>query len=137
MSLELVSDNTEECLEELKQRLETALEICGQVAEGYAKEKCPVGEINGGTLRNSITHNVIPDEKAVIIGTNVEYAPYVEFGTGIFAEEGGRQTPWSYKDVAGNWHYTRGRKPKPYLRPAINDHKDAYDSAFSKFFYKK
>lgn len=138
MSLELVCDNTELCLEELKQRLEEALEICGQTAEGYAKDNLTQQKaVDTGVLRNSVTHMVIADEKAVIIGTNTEYAPYIEFGTGKGAESGGRQTPWSYMGKDGKWHRTNGQKARPYLRPAISEHEDAYDAAFSKFFYKK
>lgn len=71
-------------LKELKisseEAFEMALEMCGITAEGYAKMKCPV---DTGRLRNSITHAVVEEngEKAVYIGTNVEYAPYVELGT--------------------------------------------------------
>lgn len=39
---------------------------------------------------------------------------------------GGRQTPWVYQDAKGNWHYTRGNKAQPFLKPALNDHADEY-----------
>lgn len=48
----------------------------GIAAEGYAKAITPV---DTGRLRNSISHAATED--AAYIGTNVEYAPYVEFGT--------------------------------------------------------
>lgn len=89
-------------------------------AEGYAKDLTPV---DTGNLRNSITHKVVDDE--VYIGTNNEYAAYVELGTGIHTE-GGRQTPWVYKDDEGNWHHTRGQEAQPYLKPAVADHKQTY-----------
>ena len=54
-----------------------ALEIIGGKGETYAKMLCPV---DTGRLRNSITH-VQEDESTEIIGTNVEYAPYVDLGT--------------------------------------------------------
>ena len=54
-----------------------ALEIIGGMAESYAKQLCPV---DTGNLRNSITH-AQADEDTEVIGTNVEYAPYVENGT--------------------------------------------------------
>lgn len=58
------------------------------IVEDSAKDKCPV---ETGTLRNSITHEV--DGNVGTIGTNLAYAPYVEFGTGIYATAGnGRQT---------------------------------------------
>ena len=53
-----------------------ALEIIGGKAESYAKKLCPV---DTGRLRNSITHQQM-DDHTEMIGTNVEYAPYVELG---------------------------------------------------------
>ena len=45
-----------------------------------------------GTLRNSITSTY--DDKEGRIGTNLDYAPYVHQGTGIYAVNGdGRQEP--------------------------------------------
>jgi hypothetical protein len=62
------------------------------LVENDAKKRCPV---DTGQLRQSITHEV--EGNTGVIGTNVEYAPYVEYGTGIHAKDGnGRQTPWSY-----------------------------------------
>lgn len=44
-------------------------------------------------------------------------------GTGIFAEKGnGRKTPWVWKDQNGKYHFTRGMAPRPFLRPAVEDH---------------
>lgn len=46
----------------------------------------------------------------------------VEYGTGLFAEEGGRKdVPWHYQDDEGEWHSTSGMKPHPYMRPALNE----------------
>lgn len=49
-------------------------------AERNAKRRCPV---DTGRLRSSITSDVVAEEGALVgvVGTNVEYAPYVEFGT--------------------------------------------------------
>lgn len=78
MSAEIVQDNTDEVKRALQSAMAKALEEIGLTAEGYAKKACPV---DTGRLRNSITHAVVEGEKAVYIGTNVEYAPYVELGT--------------------------------------------------------
>jgi HK97 gp10 family phage protein len=78
-------------------------------------------------LRRSITSKVESrgDRVEGIVFTPLEYAPYVEFGTGLFAEEGGRKdVPWSYKDDKGQWHTTSGMKPQPYLRPALNENRE-------------
>ena len=102
----------------------SALETCGQKAEGYAKKLCPV---DTGDLRNSISHQVAPGEPAVYIGTNSEYGPYVELGTGKYYP-GGRQTPWVDQDAKGNWHLTHGQRARPYLKPAVADHRGEYEN---------
>ena len=94
--LEIRQDNTEEVLDALADQVGVGLEKIGLVAEGYAKRLCPV---DTGRLRNSITHAV--DDSAAYIGTNVDYAVYVEMGT--------VRTP-----------------AQPYLKPAAADHTDEY-----------
>lgn len=124
MGFEL-KDNSKEVIKAMEQQALKAMEMCGLVAEGYAKLKAPV---DTGALRNSISHKVVEEGKELVcyIGTNMEYAPYVELGTGI-NYVGGRRTSWVYKDSKGQWHMTNGQKPKPYLRPAITDHIDEYN----------
>lgn len=51
-------------------------EAAGILVESAAKGFAPV---DTGRLRASITHDA--DETGAVIGTNVEYAPYVELGT--------------------------------------------------------
>ena len=120
-------DHSAECKKALNDTIVRALEKCGLVAETYAKQLCPV---DTGNLRNSINHAVDPQEPAAYIGSNVEYAAYVELGTGAENYPGGRPTPWAYKDGNGNWHTTRGNPAKPYLVPAVADHKDKYEQIF-------
>ena len=80
------------------------------------------GEIKSGSYEGTA-----PDEKGkVFIGTNVEYAPYVEFGTGIYAD-GGRKTPWVFKDSKGEWHKTSGMQPSHFLKKAIEENKSTYN----------
>lgn len=96
---------------------------CAMV-ERSAKQKAPK---NTGELRNSITSKVETDGNEVIgvVFTPLEYAPYVEYGTGLFAEEGGRKdVPWHYQDDEGNWHSTSGQKPQPFMRPAFNENRE-------------
>lgn len=119
-----ITDNSKEFSGAIHAALLRGLEKIGLVAEGYAKKLCPV---DTGNLRNSITHVVDEQEPAAIIGTDNEYAAYVELGTGIYAEGGGgRPTPWVYQDAKGNWHYTRGNKAQPFLKPAAADHAIQY-----------
>ena len=59
-----------------------------------------------------------------IVFTPLEYAPYIEYGTGLFAEDGdGRKTAWSYQDDEGKWHTTSGMRPQPFMRPALTENK--------------
>ena len=96
------------------------LEKACTIVERAAKQKAPKGN---GELRRSITSKV--EDMQGIVYTPLEYAPYVEYGTGLFAEEGGRQdVPWSYKDDEGNWHSTSGMEPQPYMRPALNENRE-------------
>ena len=121
-----MTSHKDEVLDELDEKIEIALEEIGLEAEKYAKMKCPV---DTGLLHNSITHALDGQEPAiseyqdnpekqsgsysgatpkepegkrtVYIGTNVEYAPDVEFGTSK-------------------------QKPQPYLKPAVTDHLGKY-----------
>lgn len=105
-------------------QLSSALgKACARV-ERSAKEKAPKGT---GELRRSITSKVEENSGDIIgvVFTPLEYAPYVEYGTGLFAEEGGRKdVPWNYKDDEGNWHSTSGMKPQPFMRPALDENRE-------------
>jgi HK97 gp10 family phage protein len=117
-------DNSKEILRALNSAFLKALERCGMQAEGYAKDLTPV---DTGNLRNSISYRVDAASKKVVIGTNNEYATYVELGTGKYKEGGGgRPDPWVYQDDNGNWHHTHGQKAQPYLKPAVANHKQTY-----------
>ena len=89
-------DNTDEVLAALKRSKKRGLEAIGLTAEGHAKNETPV---DTGRLRNSINHAT--DDEAAYIGTNVEYAPYVELGA-------------------------RGRQGKHMLQRAASEHTDEY-----------
>ena len=124
------TDNSAKVLAELTRAKARTMEIIGLKAEGYAKKLCPVGTVEstgkkgyrGGTLRHSITHTV--DEDTVSIGSNVEYAPYVELGTGPHFEPPPDWETFTSKRGSG---VGRGYvKPRRYLQPAIEEHKDEY-----------
>ena len=117
--------------------MQRALEAIGGQAETYAVNLAPVGTpestgvygYHGGTLKQSISHTVIKD--AAYIGTNTKYAPYVEWGTGNFADPEGigshaKRIPWYYKDQNGKWHKTFGIRPKHFLKKAVENHKEEY-----------
>lgn len=105
--LEVRLNNCDLAAREIRAATRRALETIGLLAEGYAKRACPVGTpestgipgYQGGTLRESITYEVSGD--SAYIGTNVEYAPYVELGT-------------------------RKMQAQPFLRPAATEHGSTY-----------
>lgn len=122
-------DNSEEVLRLFEQATARGLEKIGLTAEGYAKKLAPVGTPEstgipgyvGGRLRNSITYATntkhstgeapakppdyethgTAEKNSVYLGTNVEYAVYVELGTKI--------TP-----------------AQPFLKPAVTEHSGTY-----------
>ncbi len=98
MAQVLYQSNLGSVLKATNEQLARAAMTIGMMAESYAKQLCPV---DTGNLRNSITHTTEDNGHTVVIGTSVEYAPYVELGT-------------------------RRMKGRPYLRPAIENHKDEY-----------
>ncbi|MEG0282567.1 MAG: hypothetical protein RR662_05260 [Clostridia bacterium] len=51
-------NNKEKILAEMKKRLPKALEAVGQVAETYAKEKCPVGTPESTGIPGYIGRNI-------------------------------------------------------------------------------
>lgn len=99
--------------------IDGALGTACALVERSAKQKAPK---DNGELRRSITSKV--ENHTGIVFTPLEYAPYVEYGTGLFAEDGGRvDVPWHYQDDEGEWHSTSGQKPQPFMRPALDDNK--------------
>ena len=88
-----------------------------------------------GRLKQSIDYVVDEKELVGYVGTNVEYGIYVEFGTGEFAENGrGRKGGWVYQDESGEWFFTWGQEPKPYLRPAFRSNKNDIESLAKEIF---
>lgn len=105
-NLIIKEDNTRQVEKAIIKAIATALEEMGLAAERFAKLKCPV---DTGRLRNSITHaiemHLLSGE--AYVGTNVEYAQYVELGTSR-------------------------RAARPFLRPAAEDHSDFYRKIMEK-----
>jgi hypothetical protein len=53
--------------------------------ESEIKKRTPV---KSGQLKASFTHYISPDATQGVVGTNKEYAPYVEEGTGVYIGKG-------------------------------------------------
>lgn len=135
--IKIVVDNIDAVINAKDEAIRTALEAIGIQAEGRAKAGCPV---DTGLLRNSITHALDgggastesysdnsgsqhgsysgqtesePEGRAsVYIGSNVEYAPYVEDGA-------------------------RGRSPKHMLRNALANYQSEYVEIIQKMLQKQ
>lgn len=102
--------------EQATNAVERALVQGGLRVERDAKKIVPV---DTGRLMNSISHR--PEgaggpNPTVLVGTNVEYAPYVEFG------HGGRAIDVNPRSRATI--YSRGAAARPYLYPALQQNKE-------------
>lgn len=129
MSADITFEGLEGILEVLDsisdtKELKKAMGKACALVERSAKENAPKGT---GELRRSITSEVKENGKEIegVVYTPLEYAPYVEYGTGLFAENGGRtDVPWRYQDDEGNWHTTSGQHPHPFMRPALAQNRE-------------
>lgn len=129
------------------------------IVETAAKRLCPV---KNGDLRRSIHMKVEENGQEVkgTVYTNMEYAPYVEFGTGRkgqgtypYQVDGltleYRQTNWAYypelDQVDDNvWTidensliWTSGQVAQPYMYPALEWNKDRCNKAVADAIRKK
>ena len=105
-------------------KIKAAMGKCCALVERAATQAAPK---DTGALRNSIQSEVqeTGEEITGVVFTPLEYAPYVEYGTGLFAEESGRKTPWLYEDEkTGEMIFTRGQRPQPFLRTALFENKE-------------
>lgn len=129
MSIEFSGlDDILNSLDELadKQQLKKALKKSCALVERSAKQKAPKGD---GDLRRSIKSKIEEDSESVrgVVYTPLMYAPYVEYGTGLFAEGGNgrKDVPWGFKDEkTGETIWTKGQKPIPYMRPALDENRE-------------
>ena len=129
------TDNSKKVKGQMDDAMFRALESAALIVEASAKALAPVGD--SGELRDKIDHNVKdgangPEAK---IGSPLDYAMYVEYGTGEFAENGaGRKGGWSYQTPDGEWHHTDGMKPQPFLRPAFRENKANIENVIGQKF---
>lgn len=78
--------------------------------------------VRSGQLKGSWTHIVEGNEAT--IGSPLQNAIWEEYGTGEYAAGGdGRKGGWVYRDAAGDWHFTFGKKPNHTLQRAFESTK--------------
>ena len=100
--------------------------IRGLIEACMLVESAAVGfaPVDTGALRDSIDYRVDRDELVGYVGTNCEYAVWIEFGTGEFAEKGnGRKGGWVYTAADGKTYFTYGQRPTKFLRKAFRQNK--------------
>jgi len=98
------NDKTEAVKQAVLNAAVKALTGAALIVEGSAKNLSPV---DTGNLKGSITHEVT--KEMAKIGTNVEYSPYLEYGTVKMAAQ-------------------------PYLRPALDDNKTAIERYMAEIY---
>lgn len=103
MKIEIL-DHVDEINDAVIRAARRALFECGSTAVGYAKKLCPV---DTGNLREHISSEIDLEDLTAYIGTNVEYAPYVEYGTRGYGKRA---------DIP----------PRHFLKDAMDQHKDLY-----------
>ena len=93
--------------------------------------------VQTGDLKRSFGTDSMVDESNLIayIGSSIEYAIWVERGTGEYAVNGdGRKGGWCYKDEKGKLHFTKGMKPKKMLYNAYITKKKAIQAQANKIY---
>lgn len=116
--------------------LRSAMNKAIQLVHGQAENLAPA---DSGNLAGSI-HMQVKDTGKELQGrvyTNLEYAAYVEFGTGVtgngtypYQIEGlnlkYKDKGWAYFDEdKGEWIYTKGQEAQPYMYPALKGNEKA------------
>ena len=142
------TDNSAEVLSALERATARALEIIGGKVESYAKGLvAPLGPKGNpmrsditAQVRNSIDHQV--DGNTVMVGSNLDFAAYVELGTGNKYEpsadwiqttvkkgkNSGLDKWFFYDEEKGKVRIGLPMAPTPFLRPAVENHKDEYEN---------
>ena len=111
MGFKFLENNKDKFDDKLQDAIQEALTTVGHNAENYVRSNAPK---DTGRLQNSITH-VIEGDNKVIIGTNVEYAPYQELGTS-------KMNPCNHG--------------KGFMRPAINQHMGEFENTVAEIIEK-
>lgn len=80
--------------------------------------------VDQGQLKGSWKHTIDENKMEATIGSPLENAIWEEFGTGEYAANGdGRKGGWVYRDGAGDYHHTMGKKPNRTLQRAFDSKK--------------
>lgn len=82
--------------------------------------------VDTGATKASFQHKVDVGKMEAAVGSNMENAIWEEFGTGIYAENGGGRSdvPWFYKGSDGTWRATKGKRGTRAFRKAYRSVKN-------------
>ena len=118
---------TDKLPDKIMESLAKGVNKAAGLVEGSAKRLCPV---DTGTLRGSIhiMKQATATEPKAIVGTNIEYAPYVEFGTGVRGQATNTNTKVSVSYSSEH----AGQVAQPYLAPALRNNKDVVEDIINK-----
>ena len=131
-------DNRARVFRNVENACRRTLEDIGNAVVGHIRDTVPV---DTGALRDSYMVDVI-DNHHMRVGSPLEYAPFVELGTGPnyeqppgwvtnLAQPGYHSVdPWWYLGDDGEWHQGWFIRSQPHLRPAFLNHADEYMRIF-------
>ena len=113
-----LSRQLQQWADELLEDVEKGIVGTEKVIETTTKNGAPVQD---GFLRQSIQGRHLSQyHSRVAIGA--EYAPFVIYGTGVFATQGSRanKIPWTYySDSLGRFVTTFGQRPQDFWTPGL------------------
>ena len=123
----------EKCKGELKNKVHLLIEKLTDYGVEVAKAQVrELGAFYTGELEESITGYYSPSTQVGIIKTDVPYAVYVEFGTGVVGKDSSHpvadlegwiydvnnhgEAGWLYfNDRDQKWHWTKGMGSRPFM----------------------
>jgi len=105
----------------IKKKMKEAMFKVASIVHADAVKRCPV---DTGRLRQSI-RIIKADDKEAIVGTDLDYASYVEFGTPQMVKAHGEHR---VTDPVKSWEAKKKRgavgQTLPFLRPAVYFNRD-------------
>ena len=103
---------------------EKALQFLEEAASEVESAARRNSRVDTGQLKGSWTHIVDEAAQEATVGSPLENAIWEELGTGEYAVNGdGRKGGWVYRDDAGAYHHTTGKKPNRTLQRAFDSKK--------------
>lgn len=141
-----LKDNSDAVSRLFRIACKAALDDAGEFIARDANTRAPIGDT--GRLSKSYEYQVDATAQSVKVGSALNYAPYVELGTGPHYEKppkwvenlaprGHHDTdPWWYIGEDGEWHQGWFIPAQPHLRPAVTENADEIKDIFKQHLKK-